>query len=414
MTRAERKQQIRSIAEKMGKRPRGAANILNRIEASRLGANESNSSSSGFAYMLRHLYEGALQLFEHRPEAHEFVASVYSRERVDTRVMTNGEIATVPLVDITFVENRPAHWWFEGAVAFIEGELYDGEEPVRSQLLETEEGRIRIGEIIVAHIRSEQAWFAERLTQFQVKSGSQRQDNLIVVVSLELIDEEENKFVALVSAFQHAEAEASIAIAKGALDIERGTTHRRTAIATARASLALVVDGAETPQQKALAERCMALEETWKRDEESLDRIEAMGPIDSHFGQPSRDVPARSGDRMRPEARALAQALLDHHRARTSASPPGKTIVPAHYTVRYGDLCSKAGAAHLTRIAGSFLGEIAEWCADQGYPPLNSLAVNETGLPGHGYDGAGGFTIGDWPKEVEECVRFTGYPTSMP
>src|SRR6476659_263240 len=113
---------------------------------------------------------------------------------------------------------------------------------------------------------------------------------------------------------------------------------------------------------------------------------------------------------MRAEARALAQALLAHHRAVTRQQPPGNTVIPGHYTIRYGALCTKAGVPHVLRIVGGFLQEVAEWCEANGYPPLNSLAVNETGMPGDGYDGAGGFKIVNWPAEVEQCIRFRGYP----
>jgi hypothetical protein len=66
-------------------------------------------------------------------------------------------------------------------------------------------------------------------------------------------------------------------------------------------------------------------------------------------------------------------------------------------------------------MVGSFLGEVADWCAAQGHPPLNSLAVNaDTGIPGEGYEGAGGFKIVDWPTEVEQCIRFVGYPRRTP
>jgi len=45
---------------------------------------------------------------------------------------------------------------------------------------------------------------------------------------------------------------------------------------------------------------------------------------------------------------------------------------------------------------------------------LNSLAVNgTTGLPGDGYDGAGGFHIVNWPANVEQCIRFSGYPATF-
>jgi hypothetical protein len=117
---------------------------------------------------------------------------------------------------------------------------------------------------------------------------------------------------------------------------------------------------------------------------------------------------------MRPESRALGQALLDHHRQATMKAPPGKKVIPARYTIRYGDLCSRAGVPHLTKIVGGFLQEVAEWCANAEFPPLNALAVNDTGMPGDGYDGAGGFTIVNWPAEVETCIRFPGYPAKMP
>lgn len=118
---------------------------------------------------------------------------------------------------------------------------------------------------------------------------------------------------------------------------------------------------------------------------------------------------------MRPEARVLGQELLNHHAARTAAHPPGKRVILARYTISYSDLCAKAGVPHLTRVAGNFLGEIAEWCSANGLPPLNSLAVNgQTGQPGDGYDGAGGFKMINWPTEAEECVRFTGYPAKVP
>jgi hypothetical protein len=97
------------------------------------------------------------------------------------------------------------------------------------------------------------------------------------------------------------------------------------------------------------------------------------------------------------------------------AHPPGKKVIVSRYTISYSDLCAKAGVPHVTRIVGSFLQEIAEWCANQPYPPLNSLAVNaSTGQPGDGYDGAGGFRMLDWPVEVEQCIQFAGYPAKMP
>lgn len=117
---------------------------------------------------------------------------------------------------------------------------------------------------------------------------------------------------------------------------------------------------------------------------------------------------------MRSEARALGQALLAQHQATTAQFPPKKLVVVRQYVVRYGVLCERAGVPHIVRIVGEFLREIAEWCDAEGFPPLNSLAVGENGVPGDGYDGAGGFMSRDGPKDVEKCIRFGGYPASMP
>jgi hypothetical protein len=113
---------------------------------------------------------------------------------------------------------------------------------------------------------------------------------------------------------------------------------------------------------------------------------------------------------MRPVSRALGQILLDHHQQTTSRHPLGAIFDINRDAIRYGDLCSRAGVPHLTRIVGGFLAEIAEWCAANGWPPINSLAVNgETRIPGEGY-----YDIAKWPSEVEECIRFNGYPTQTP
>ena len=119
---------------------------------------------------------------------------------------------------------------------------------------------------------------------------------------------------------------------------------------------------------------------------------------------------------MRAEAVKLGQAWLDHHRAATAKLPPhtAKRLLPSRYTIPYARLCEQAGVPHVLRMVGSFLGELDDWCAARGYPPLNSLAVNgTTGLPGDGYDSAGGFHIVDWPANVEQCIRFTGYPSTL-
>lgn len=120
---------------------------------------------------------------------------------------------------------------------------------------------------------------------------------------------------------------------------------------------------------------------------------------------------------MRAETVKLGQSLLAHHQATTVMLPPHtlKRLIHGRYTIPYGRLCEQAGVSHVLTIVGSFLGEIADWCAAKSYPPLNSLAVKvSTGLPGDGYDGAGGFHIVNWPADVERCIRFTKYPRVFP
>jgi len=77
-------------------------------------------------------------------------------------------------------------------------------------------------------------------------------------------------------------------------------------------------------------------------------------------------------------------------------------------------LCERAGLSHLARDVGPFLREIAEWCHDSGWPPINSLAVNyATRMPGQGYDKAPGCTFLRWPEEVAACIEFVGYPDAV-
>lgn len=119
---------------------------------------------------------------------------------------------------------------------------------------------------------------------------------------------------------------------------------------------------------------------------------------------------------MTGEARAICQALLDHHRAVVARHPPGAgtQIKIDRYLIAYGDLCQNAAVSWLVRKVGPRLLEVAKWCRDQGYPPLNSLAVNATTrVPGDGYDGAGGFKGAEWPAEVESCVRWRDYPSTI-
>jgi hypothetical protein len=113
---------------------------------------------------------------------------------------------------------------------------------------------------------------------------------------------------------------------------------------------------------------------------------------------------------MSPEARKLAQALLDHHKQVCRPQTEAGSCVDS-CLVTYGDLCERAGLPHQKPNVGKFLREVAQWCLDNGWPPLNALAVNHnTGKPGHGYDGAPGCSLAQWEDEAMACIKFGTYP----
>jgi hypothetical protein len=118
------------------------------------------------------------------------------------------------------------------------------------------------------------------------------------------------------------------------------------------------------------------------------------------------------------EAIALARIFLRHHEqnCRGIAETP-KSVTDGmigQSVIYYGTLCDRAGMPFLTHGVGQFLGEIAEWCDENGWPPLNALAVNrETGMPGEGYDEASGCALLKWPEQVRKCIAFDGYPETL-
>lgn len=117
---------------------------------------------------------------------------------------------------------------------------------------------------------------------------------------------------------------------------------------------------------------------------------------------------------MRPETHRIGQSLLDHHRTvrRTPGSQLSDNAINRSL-IAYSTLCERAGVPWLVRTVGSYLGEVASWCSEYGYPPINALAVNaQTRMPGDGYYGAE--QCHHWPREVRECLVFQGYPDKMP
>jgi hypothetical protein len=122
---------------------------------------------------------------------------------------------------------------------------------------------------------------------------------------------------------------------------------------------------------------------------------------------------------MTEEARVLARELLRRHeqicRQLMVHEPEDVTDgMIDRSLIAYGLLCDRAGVPFLTHGVGQFLGEVAEWCDEHGWPPLNALAVNsETGTPGEGYDEAAGCALFRWPDEVRRCIAFGCYPSSV-
>lgn len=121
---------------------------------------------------------------------------------------------------------------------------------------------------------------------------------------------------------------------------------------------------------------------------------------------------------MSAEARVLLRELLRRHehmcRGLGVNAPVSVTDAMINRSViPYGTLCQQANVPFLTHSVGQFLNEVAEWCDNNGWPPLNALAVNgDSRTPGEGYDGAPGCSLFQWAKEVRECIAFPGYPPS--
>ena len=112
---------------------------------------------------------------------------------------------------------------------------------------------------------------------------------------------------------------------------------------------------------------------------------------------------------MNGTARMLANALLEHHRE-VCVPRLGTVANPSDCVITYGDLCRAARTQGLERSIGQFLQQIAEWCAQEKHPPINSLAVNsETRRPGDSYSLAPGCSNEDWDSQVAACIIYEGY-----
>ncbi|HXG50277.1 MAG TPA: hypothetical protein VNN77_02585 [candidate division Zixibacteria bacterium] len=112
---------------------------------------------------------------------------------------------------------------------------------------------------------------------------------------------------------------------------------------------------------------------------------------------------------MSPEAEAIARVLLEHRKSVSRGE--GKREGLDACLLTYGELCERARLPGAKPAVGKLLREIAVWCHENGWPPLNALAVNhDTRRPGHGYDRAPGCSLAGWRAAVEACLEFKGYP----
>ena len=108
------------------------------------------------------------------------------------------------------------------------------------------------------------------------------------------------------------------------------------------------------------------------------------------------------------EAVAICQVLLNHQRSilRLKERPPFQQCL-----LSYGDVCEGAGLPLLVQSVNNCLWEIAEFCADNEWPPLNSLVVNsKTHEPSKTYDHAPGCSLENWRDDVQRCLAFPHYP----
>ena len=113
---------------------------------------------------------------------------------------------------------------------------------------------------------------------------------------------------------------------------------------------------------------------------------------------------------MTPISEMIANALLDHH-ATVCVSHRSRPPDIDQCVITYGELCLKANVPGLEHGVGRFLQEVAEWCVDHGWPPINSLAVNANSrMPGDSYELAPGCNFLTWHEEAVRCIVFTGYP----
>ena len=121
---------------------------------------------------------------------------------------------------------------------------------------------------------------------------------------------------------------------------------------------------------------------------------------------------------MKPKTRAITQVLLKRRRAAHSSLSKGVEYLIINHTIEYAELCHRAGNPCHPQSAGKYLTELAAWCQEKGWPPLNALAVQQVRdkskrTPGAQYDEAPGCDLRRWKDQLLSCIAFEGYPEEV-
>jgi hypothetical protein len=226
--------------------------------------------------MLKQLYEAAEDILHEHPEGPSFLASVLAYSLPDR---STPFVPMVPTTAMKFMHDAP-RWYFDGWLAFVDGELYEGDRPVKEDMLSTVAGRTRLADILVQQIKAEAPWLKTRLKSFEVKRGYAYANNLRVEVALSFVDEQVETFINLLQDLENAHAKVMTEGAKGATSLTWSTAAQRTTIDEARQVLAKLETAAVTKSQKELVRNARSrFERTWTRWEGSLTRVEGIGAV---------------------------------------------------------------------------------------------------------------------------------------
>jgi hypothetical protein len=117
-------------------------------------------------------------------------------------------------------------------------------------------------------------------------------------------------------------------------------------------------------------------------------------------------------------AEALFQKLLDlFWLVKSNSKLYPFQLFPKGSLISYSTLCGQAGVPFMTHSSGGPLEEIAAYCEQHHWPPINALAVNhDSRYPGEGYFSAPGcsHTLDGWVEDVRTVLAFDRHPKIAP